>query len=344
MKACQLRIAWMILSALLAAGAARAGLVNLETVAVGDPGNTGDTTGFGAVAYEYRIGKYEVTINQYATFLNSVAQADPFSLYSGFMNTDANIAGILRVGSSPTYSYSVIGDGERPIGAVSWFDAARFANWLHNGGTNGASTETGAYTLNGASRGLFFRNPDAKWWIPTESEWYKAAYYKGGGTNSGYWLYPTQSDAPPGNDIGGGPNNANYYAGGYYPNGAYTTTQSPEYSNSVNYLTAIGAFSGSASFYGTFDQGGNLSEWNDSVYYGSMRGLRGGYWGTAFEGDLSATWGGATGPDGLGGFGFRLAGAVPITEVPEASTWLVAAFLACCAALVRRKHGRDRAP
>ena len=49
----------------------------------------------------------------------------------------------------------MIGDGERPIGAVSWFDAARFANWLHNGGTNGASTETGAYTLNGASRGLF---------------------------------------------------------------------------------------------------------------------------------------------------------------------------------------------
>jgi hypothetical protein len=46
-------------------------LVNIETVSVGDPGNAADTRpnsvsfGRGAVPYRYRIGKYEVTINQY---------------------------------------------------------------------------------------------------------------------------------------------------------------------------------------------------------------------------------------------------------------------------------------
>jgi hypothetical protein len=38
----------------------------------------------------------------------------------------------------------------------------------------------------------------------------------------------------------------------------------------------VGAFTASASAYGTYDQGGNLWEWNDAVLYGSYRGNRGG--------------------------------------------------------------------
>ena len=133
-------------------------LVNIQTVTVGDQGNAADITGYGAVAYEFKIGQYEVTISQYATFLNSVASVTSdnhiINLWHGGMATDLNVSGISRTGSGTVaspYSYLVIGSGNRPITYVSWFDAARFANWLHNGATNGASTETGAYTLNGAS-------------------------------------------------------------------------------------------------------------------------------------------------------------------------------------------------
>ena len=253
-------------------------LVTIETVTVGDAGNAADTTGFGAVASEFAIGKYEVTIGQYTTFLNSAASVTSDSyivnLWSTNMTTNLNIAGISRSGAgtfASPYSYSVIGSGNRPITYVNWFDAARFANWINNGATNGASTETGAYTLNGATNGIITTNAGATWYLPSEDQWYKAAYYKGGGTNAGYWASPTQSDTAPGNMIGGATNQANYF------NGVYSVTQSSSLNTAQNYLTDAGAFSNSASAYGTFDQGGNVGEWNDAVI-GSSRGVRGGAW------------------------------------------------------------------
>jgi len=125
-----------------------------DWVTVGDAGNAPDTTGYGAVGYEYRIGKYEVTIQQYTDFLNAVAQSDPYSLWNASSASDLNIAGISRSGASGEYTYSVIGPsgitptgasspGHRPITYVSWFDAARFSNWMQNGQGAG-STETGA--------------------------------------------------------------------------------------------------------------------------------------------------------------------------------------------------------
>ena len=251
-------------------------LVTIDTVTVGDAGNAADTTGYGAVADVFALGKYEVTIEQYTAFLNAVAATDPYSLYSPSMGSNLNVAGISRAGSDGSYTYSVISNnfgysGNRPITFVSWFDAARFANWMNNGATNGASTETGAYTLNGATSGIFTVNPGATWFLPSEDQWYKAAYYKGGGTNAGYWVYPTQSDAAPGNNIGGAANQANYFTD------VFAVTQSESYSKGQNYLTEAGVFSNSAGAYGTFDQAGNVWEWNDAVI-GSSRGLRGGEW------------------------------------------------------------------
>ena len=283
-------------------------LLTIDTVTVGDAGNAADTTTYGAVAYDFNIGKYEVTIGQYTSFLNAVAATDTYSLYNASMATDLNIAGITRAGSSGSFSYSVIGSGSRPISYVSWFDAARFANWMNNGATNGASTETGAYTLNGATSGVnFTKNAGATWWIPSEDEWYKAAYYKGGGTNAGYWLYPTQSDSAPGNNIGGAANQANYYAGDY------AVTQSSTYSDTLNYLTDAGAFSNSASAYDTFDQGGNVWEWNDAVI-GSSRGLRGGSWRSNVNGLRSSRRNDFDPTNESAIVGFRVA------SVPEPST------------------------
>ncbi len=259
--------------------------VEMFFVTVGDAGNEADGTGYGAVDYEYQIGTYEVTIGQYTAFLNAVAADDPYGLYNTEMATNLYIAGISRSGSPGSYTYSAIAPSgltpagansaaDRPITCVSWFDAARFANWMHNGRGSG-STETGAYTLVGGqtSGTAPAKNPGAQFYIPTENEWYKAAYYKGGSTNAGYWDYATQSDTTPGNTIGSGANQANYC-----PDDIFSVTQSSDWA-SQNYLTEVGAFTNSGSAYGTFDQTGNVWEWNDLTGEpGSSRGGRGGGW------------------------------------------------------------------
>jgi len=195
-----------------------ASAVDIATVIVGDPGNAGEWSGgggsarydgpgrvCGAVDYEYGIGKYEVTNGQYIEFLNAVASADPHGLFrQGGMDSSSG-GGISRQGYSGSFVYT-LRDGDvnnlnRPVNFVDWYDTLRFANWLHNGQPTGSqgpgTTEDGAYDMSlGAG---VVRKPRATWVLPTEDEWYKAAYYKAGGTNAGYWNYATQSDALPNN-------------------------------------------------------------------------------------------------------------------------------------------------
>ena len=270
-QACLAALACLPLGSIANAG------ITIDWVAVGDPGNSNDLfgSGIGRVVYSYQIGKYDVTIGQYAAFLNAAAATDTYSLYNSRMASDGNIKGIQQNGSSGNYTYSVIGSADRPITYVSWFDAARFCNWLTNGQGNG-STETGAYSLNGTTSGnAVAADPGAAFRLPTENEWYKAAYYSPIKNPMGdYYAYATQSDTPPGNTIGSGTTQANNKTGA-----GYSVTQSSIDDPNQNYLTDVGAFSGSGSFYGTFDQNGNVFQWNDmDGTTGSSRGLRGGCW------------------------------------------------------------------
>jgi sulfatase modifying factor 1 len=284
------------LLSLLCAGATASALT-METVTIGDPGNSNDpaTGGFyGGVSYTYNIGKYEVTLNQYTEFLNAVADTDTYALYRVHMATVLNSAGINRSGSSGSYNYTVIGDGQRPVTFVNWFAAARFCNWLHNGQPNTGSqtagtTEQGAYALNGAIFDTgFSKSAGAKYWIPSASEWYKAAFYQpaaNGGDADGYWQYATGTNDVPNSRNGSlsDPNSGNItrddsIANGY--NGGYAVTNSAIYESSQNYLTTVGAYALSDSYYGTFDQGGNVEEWTDEFtnFHGNARYLRGGAW------------------------------------------------------------------
>lgn len=229
------------------------GITSLQTVTVGNPGNAADSTGYGSVNYVYNIGVYEVTSAQYCAFLNSVAATDTYGLYNTSM---ASGCGIIQSGNSGSYIYSVLSDSyNRPVNYVSFWDACRFANWVSNGqpiGTEEDTTNTGSYTLTSSAMhdNTVTRNADAKWCVTNEDEWYKAAYYdpnKFGG--AGYWQYPTRS-----NSIDTGMSN---------------------YWNSIGYTTSVGSYPYSSA-YGTYDQSGNLREWNESIVNGFARGGRGG--------------------------------------------------------------------
>ena len=155
----------------------------MEMVPVGNPGNVGELSGegaggygpdriSGAVDYFYNIGKYEVTAGQYRDFLNAVAETDPYGLYNTNMDSISYGCQITRLGTSGNYSYDFSGRptgnesdwANRPVNYVSWGDAARFANWLHNNQPTGTLTgdptedagltEDGAYFLNDSCKHL----------------------------------------------------------------------------------------------------------------------------------------------------------------------------------------------
>ncbi len=246
---CTLRCCHVLIAALLASCglAAHAG-VTFTWVSVGDPGNACDQKSFGCygdVDYAFRIATHEVTNAQYVEFLNAKAASDPLELYNTGMS--GFLGGITRSGSAGSYVYSTMSGRENmPVTRVSFFDALRFANWMHNGQGDG-DTETGAYTLFGGTpipdNLMVQRNQGAVIWLATDAEWYKAAYYD---TDLGiYYDYPAGSDtliactAP-----GGTPNTANC-------------------DRAVNNFTVVGSYSSAVSPNGTSDQSGNASEWVD---------------------------------------------------------------------------------
>jgi formylglycine-generating enzyme required for sulfatase activity len=269
--------------------------VTIDTVPVGNMGNAADDTGIGSVGYDYLIGKYEVTNAQYVEFLNTIDPSgiNTLALYSTSMSTDAR-GGILFNPNAANGSKYVIKSGRdnNPVVFVSWYDSIRFANWLHNGQGSG-STETGAYTMLGGTAtptngDSIARNPGARWFLPRADEWYKAAFHKNDGVTGNYWNYPTATDAepysdqPPGSGAPTQSKTANFYKSDGAANGyddGYAVTGSTTFAFSQNYLSNVGAYTLSASPYGTFDQAGNAAEWHEALLStGMYRGTGGGGW------------------------------------------------------------------
>ncbi len=218
---------------------------------------------------------------------------------------------------------------------VSWGDAARFCNWLSNGQKNGVedalTTETGAYTLNGANTNALLmqvtRDSNARYVIPTLDETYKAAFYDPDKNNlgsPGYWLYPTKHNAPPTNILDPtGTNNANFY-----DDVAHRLTIGAPY-----YRTEVGAFAASPGPWGTFDQGADVGVWNETAIGGAWRST----YGTDFSGPrLSMSkgiWIGTYPTSESSAKGFRIAD----LSVPEPNTILMMLIAGLCGGPIWRR-------
>jgi formylglycine-generating enzyme required for sulfatase activity len=337
------RVVFMVgVAALLGSLAPPARAVTIDMVTVGDPNNAPDTTGnpnpAGAVADAFQIMKFEFTNQQYTDFLNAVDPDgnNPNSVYIANMGSDARGGISFTSGAASGSKYAIRTNmGDKPVNYVSWFDAARVANWLQNGQGSG-STETGAYTLVGGqtSGTAPAANPGASYFLPTEDQWYKAAYYKGGSTNAGYWDYATQSDSDPtavtaGETGIGSAGNAGNFA---------NFNQAADWNSQDGNVTTVGT-NGGASAYGAFDMSGNIFEWNDLTGApGSSRGLRGGGWNDIAFG-LSSSGRFSYDPSNeFDNVGFRLASPV---AVPEPSTWVMGLAGIVCGGYLRFRRRKQ---
>ena len=207
--------------------------INIDFVTIGNVNNdhdpaTGDN--YGAVGYEFKIGKYEITNAQWNSFVSAAGAptGNPSNAYD----------------ESATYT-----GNQQPTNGVSWYEAAQFCNYLTSG-----DKSLGAYQL--GTDGTITIDRDAAestygtiYVIPTEDEWYKAAYYKP--DDSGYSLYANGTNVA---SLAGVETNYDDPTGNPWNIGTGAMEQN-----------------------GTFDMMGNVWEWNETLH-GSFpfRALRGG--------------------------------------------------------------------
>ncbi|MAT71564.1 MAG: PEP-CTERM sorting domain-containing protein [Planctomycetaceae bacterium] len=317
-------------------------VVTFDWATVGNPGNAADFFGDGRVDYTYRISKHEVTNAQYVEFLNAVdpTGANLLSLYNPRMSSDTQGGIDIDGDASSGAKYQVkAGRNFNPVVFVSFMDVMRFVNWLHNGQGLG-DTEAGVYHITTGWDEI--RSQNAKYFMPSEDEWYKAAFHKGDGVTGNYWDFATGTDWVPYSDNPNSLNTpddtnvANGFANDYLPNGygdGFAVTGSMTFDNQQVHLTDAGAYSLATSPYGTFDQSGNVAEWTETIGRPYFRFT----WGGSFRTDSRNLGVGSRGltPTGTesSDLGFRVA-----SRIPEPSTLLLGALAGLGFLLHRRSR------
>ncbi len=254
------------------------GVAQATFILIDDAGNTADSTGYGAVGYAFHIFSTEVTIAQFQA--SGAGNGN-----EGYWNESPR-----SVGPNGAASY------------VSLYEAMKYCNWMTSGDVN-----SGAYVFNegayqSTDRASAISLYGTIYALPTEDEWYKAAYYTG---NAGdpWSLYAHGADTAP---TRGTANGWNYRGSGVND----FATSSPNYT----WQSGYGAEEQNA----TYNMMGNVWEWLEDAE-GVIRG--GSYNSTLGMLGSSYRDGGFDPEYESNGIGFRI-----VTVVPEPTSMAMLAM------------------
>jgi formylglycine-generating enzyme required for sulfatase activity len=281
----------------------------IDFVNIGNAGNADDagagggiySSPYGGVAYSFRMQTTEVTQSQI---------------------TKATAGGLANVTAGPW-------TGSQPATIMTWFEAAAFVNWLNDQRTPGLKAyqlDVGLTTLTPWASGdawqfggeNLYRHKDAYYFLPSEDEWFKAAFHKNDGVTANYWDYATGSNSIPTAVASG-------------------TTAGTAVYNGVTGSPAAVNNDGGLSAYGTMGQNGNVWEWAESAFDGinnsssEDRAIRGGAYSSSGDTLRSSFRSFGTPADSFDSIGFRVA------SVPEPSS-TVLMISAGLLAIARRRR------
>ncbi|MCC6950526.1 MAG: SUMF1/EgtB/PvdO family nonheme iron enzyme [Phycisphaerales bacterium] len=308
----------------------------IDFVTIGAPGNPAYQStntqrlehNRGSVAYEYKIGRYEVTSRQWAEFLNAALhRPDPIP----WVEVPVIWAGGQFAPFAVSESRSMFA-----AGGATWRTCAIFTNWFHNNKSlERAAFLSGAYdvsTFGGDGNGNFTdqlaHSPGARYWIPTMDEWLKASHYDPSkqnpdGSVGGWWQYSNGTDSP--------------YLYGPPPGGeANADFESPN-----PFFIPLGSYE-ITSPWGLYDVAGATSEYTESTYPTSpnrSRIVRGSAWelptGAGVADRIEGGAAGARPSEHYFAYGFRIAAAVP------APSSVLALALGVSCIILRRRRGHS---
>ncbi|MDB4528240.1 formylglycine-generating enzyme family protein, partial [Akkermansiaceae bacterium] len=264
-------------------------LFNHEMITIDDPNNQPDANGFGSVDYVYRISKHEISRQMIHSY---------------------NSQNSIKIRLPVFETYTAYNDPKKPITDISWNEAARFVNWLnvakgypiaYKFKSAGPNSDISLWVPSdeGYDETNPYRNRNAYYFLPSEDEWYKAAFYDPSTNDNqgGYWLFATGSnDAPIALNESSDQNTA-----------IYGLTRRAGPADTIK--------AGGLSPFGTMAQSGNAAEWCESAFEfpnnsvtkyrvwrgGSLGSLSSSAISSAFRNSAPAT--GTNGPN----MGFRVA-------------------------------------
>jgi len=277
----------------------------LDFAEVGNAGNAASANhDLGDVGYSYRISKLEITVDHFLK-----ARTADSRIGSG--NENHWNDGTRTVGSAA------------PVAMASWYEAAMFANWLTTGDAYaGAYQFNGSGVLTAVDRAAAVSAYGTVYVLPSADEWFKAAFYRPSGDGT-YSLLPDGTD------------NVNAFPQGG-ADGWNFTRQGVSVNPAPNYMWESGY--GGEEQNGTFDMAGNVWEWTESAYDGTLDDLSegriilgGGATDTTYHLNASYLHGALDPANEIDVVGFRVA------AIPEPSVAAVFTLTGVCMLFINRR-------